>query len=54
MKRYAVYEMIGNFSHMIYVSDNFYDVQDFLQTAFDESDCEDEELFYSYYSIHEV
>lgn len=54
MRYYAIYEMIGNFSHMVYVSDNFYTIQDYLQDRFNGSDCDDESLFYSYFSIEEV
>lgn len=56
---YAIYEAIGNFSHMVYVSDNFYAIQDYLQERFINSnydyDNEDEEqLFYSYFSVEEI
>ena len=51
MTYYVVYEMCGNFSHMVYVADNIYAVQDFLYTAFYASQCDDAELFLSYYSI---
>lgn len=54
MKYYAIYEMIGNFSHMVYVSDNFYNIQDYLQSRFDKSGVDDESLFYSYFSIEEI
>ena len=53
MKYYVVYEMFGNFSHMVYVADNFNAIQDYLDTAFYDSQCDDEELFCSYYSIEE-
>lgn len=54
MKYYAIYEAIGNFSHMVYVSDNFYTIQDYLQDRFDNSGYDDESLFYSYFSIVEM
>lgn len=52
-KYYVVYESIGNFSHMVYVSDSFYAIQDYLQDRFLNSDYDDEELFYSYFGIEE-
>lgn len=57
-KYYVVYESIGNFSHMVYVSDNYYAIQDYLQDRFlnsnyDIDDPADEELFYSYFGIEE-
>ena len=53
-KMYKVYEQIGNFSDMVFESDNFYEVQDYLEDRFNESDCDDEELFYSYFYIDEI
>lgn len=53
-KYYAIYEQIGNFAHMVYVSDSFYTIQDYLQDRFDNSNCDDESLFYSYFSIVEM
>lgn len=54
MKTYKVHESIGNFSNVVFESDNFYEVQDYLQDRFNESECEDEQLFYSYFHIEEV
>ena len=53
MNKYKVYEAIGNFSAMVFESENFYEVQDYLQERFDNSNETDEELFYSYFSISE-
>lgn len=50
---YTVYESIGNFADVVFESDNWYEVQDYLDARFRESDCDDEELFYSYFSIEE-
>lgn len=57
-KYYVIYEAIGNFSHMVFVSDNFYRIQEYLQNRFLESDYnhdseDDESLFYSYFAITE-
>ena len=57
-KYYVVYESIGNFSHMVYVSDSFYAIQDYLQDRFlnsdyDHDDEDEEQLFYSYFSVEE-
>lgn len=48
---YKVYESIGNFSAKVFEADTMYEVQDYIQTRFEESDCDDEELFYSYFSV---
>ena len=58
-KKYEVYEAIGNFSAKVFESDNFNEVQDYLQDRFENSEYNtgaeaDEELFYSYFSIEEV
>lgn len=58
MKTYAVYEQIGNFCDIVFSSDSFYEVQDFLENRLlnsginldDESEVE---AFYSYFSIDE-
>ena len=57
-KIYDVYMMLGNFSHLVFSSDNFYEVQDYLEQELLDSgiDIDDEaevENFYSYYSISE-
>jgi hypothetical protein len=54
MTTYKVHESIDNFSAVVFESDNFYEVQDYLQDRFNESDCEDEQLFYSYFCIKEA
>ena len=53
-KYYAVYESIGNFSHMVFCADNFNGVQDYLSERFYNSGMDDEELFYSYFAIVEM
>ena len=58
-KIFKVYEQIGNFADEVYQSDNFNEVQDYLQDRFEDSepntgDEADEELFYSYFHIEEV
>lgn len=51
---YKVYEHISNAcGGKVFESDNFYEVQDYLQRRFDESGEENEELFYSYFYIAE-
>ena len=52
--KYRVYEQIGNFSDVVFESDYFYEVQDYLINRFEKSDCDDEGLFYSYFSIEEA
>lgn len=52
--KYRVHEQIGNFSKVVFESDNFNEVQEYLTERFENSDCEDEELFYSYFSIDET
>lgn len=59
MKVYNVYESIGNFCDIVFTSDSFNDVQDYLQNRLDNSDVniDDEtevENFYSYFSIDET
>lgn len=58
-KIFKVYEQIGNFAEEVYQSDNFNEVQDYLQDRFEDSELNtgdeaDEELFYSYFHIEEV
>ena len=58
-KIYNVYEQIGNFADIVFTSDNFYDVQDYLQDRFLNSgynidDESEEQLFYSYFHIEEI
>ncbi|MBQ2396854.1 MAG: hypothetical protein II304_07480 [Bacteroidales bacterium] len=61
MKKYVVYQAVGNFGHKVFESEYFSDVEDFLTTAWMEAvtagDYEetesDEQLFYSYFSISE-
>lgn len=57
-KIYDVYEQIGNFADVVFTSENFYDVQDYLEERFLNSgynidDESEEELFYSYFTIRE-
>ena len=62
MKTYIIHEMIGNFSRAVYTSDSFYDIQDYLENAWNEAvnngDYENteanQELFYSYFHIEEI
>lgn len=56
---YTVSEMIGNFSEIVYRSEFWYDVQEYLENRLNESDTDPEdesavELFYSYFSIESV
>lgn len=60
---FKVYEMIGNFSHEVFTSDIWNEVQDYLtsrwwtycaENGVDLDDDTEEELFYSYFSIDEV
>ena len=37
MKTYEVYEQIGNFCDVVFSSDNFYEVQDFLENRLADS-----------------
>ena len=58
-KIYNVYEQIGNFADIVFTSDNFYDVQDYLQDRFLNSgynvdDESEEQFFYSYFHIEEI
>lgn len=61
MKKYIVYQAVGNFSHKVFESEYFSEVEDFLTTSWMEAvtagDYEeteaDEQLFYSYFSISE-
>ena len=49
---YKVYEQVSNAcSGKVFESDSFYEVQDYLTQRFEESDCDNEELFYSYFYI---
>ena len=49
---YKVYEQISNAcGGKVFESDSFYEVQDYLTQRFEESDCDNEELFYSYFYI---
>lgn len=50
---YKVYEQIGNFSEVVFESDDWYEAQDYVENRFQESDCDDKELFFSYFSIEE-
>lgn len=52
--KYKVFEQIGNYSDVVFESDSFNEVQDYLTDRFEKSDCDDEELFYSYFSIDEA
>ena len=63
MKRFRVYEMIGNYSKLVLSAETFNEAQDFIQSelevAADENiiNLDDEsqvENFLSYYSIEEV
>lgn len=61
MKKYIVYQAVGNFSNKVFESEYFSEVEDFLTTSWMEAviagDYEeteaDEQLFYSYFSISE-
>lgn len=58
-KTYNVYKQIGNFSKLVFTSDNFYEVQDFFEdekynAGIDPENDSELALFYSYYSIEEV
>lgn len=58
-KTYNVYEQIGNFADVVFTSNNFNEVQDYLQERFLNSDYNiddesEEELFYSYFHIEEI
>lgn len=58
MKYYKVHEQIGNFSDIVFESDNFNEIQDYLEERlvsmgidiYDESEVE---AFYSYFAIEE-
>ena len=51
---YKVYEQVSNAcGGKVFESDSFYEVQDYLTQRFEESDCDNEELFYSYFRIIE-
>lgn len=57
-KIYNVYQQIGNFGGLVFTSDNFYEVQDFLENkridaGVDPDDEAELALFYSYFSIEE-
>ena len=58
-KTYNVYKQIGNFSELVFTSDNFYEVQDFSEdekynAGIDPENDSELALFYSYYYIDEV
>ena len=58
-KTYNVYQQIGNFSGLVFTSDNFYEVQDFMENKKIDAGVDPENeselaLFYSYFSIEEV
>lgn len=50
---YVISESIGNFATEVFRSENFYEVQDYLQQRFEQSGQTDEQLFYSYFHIAE-
>ena len=58
---FMVNESMGNFSEKVFESDNFNEVQDYLQECFEkainngdyENTEESEQLFYSYFSIEQ-
>lgn len=57
-KIYKVYHQIGNFADVVFTSDNFYEVQDFMENerigaGVDPDDEAELALFYSYYWIDE-
>ena len=58
-KIYNVYEQIGNFANLVFTSEYFDDIQEYLESRLVESDynVDDEsevQLFYSYFTIEEV
>jgi len=58
-KTYNVYQQIGNFSGLIFTSNDFYEVQDFMENkrideGVDPENKSELALFYSYFSIEDV
>lgn len=54
MLKYVIHEQIGNFSTVVFESEFYYEIQDYLYERFEDSGYDDEELFFSYFYIEEV